>query len=44
MTKALRVLEQRDLIKSVKSVQHGNRKQYMLSELEPSQQVTGGVW
>ena len=44
VTKALKVLEQRELVKSVKSVQHGNRKQYMLFHLEPSEHVTGGVW
>lgn len=44
IAKALKTLEQRELVKSVKSVQHGQRKQYMLFELEPSQDVTGGVW
>lgn len=44
ITKALKVLEQRELVKSVKSVQHGNRKQYMLFDVEPSEHVTGGVW
>ena len=37
-------LESRQLIKAVKSVNYANRKYYMLFELEPSQQVTGGAW
>ena len=38
------MLESRKLIKSVKSVASSNRKVYMLSELEPSREITGGAW
>ena len=44
MTKALKVLEGRELIKAVKSVTSRNRKVYMLAELEPSKEITGGAW
>ena len=44
MTKILRTLEQqRQLVKAVKSVA-GHRKVYMLAELEPSREITGGAW
>ncbi|KAK9792986.1 hypothetical protein WJX73_009296 [Symbiochloris irregularis] len=42
--KALKNLEGRNLIKAVKTVQHGNRKHFMLFELEPSVDITGGIW
>ncbi len=44
VTKILKTLEQRSLIKSVKSVQNPSRKVYMLFELEPARELTGGAW
>lgn len=44
MNKALKRLEGKKLIKSVKSVTFKSRKIYMLYELVPSAQVTGGAW
>eukprot|EP01029_Cantina_marsupialis_P014343 TRINITY_DN31663_c0_g1_i2.p1 TRINITY_DN31663_c0_g1~~TRINITY_DN31663_c0_g1_i2.p1 ORF type:complete len:276 (+),score=88.32 TRINITY_DN31663_c0_g1_i2:114-941(+) len=44
LTKVLKHLESRRLIKSVKSIQGKNKKIYMLFELEPSREVTGGPW
>lgn len=44
ITKILKALESRKLVKSVKSVTGGNRKVYMLYELEPSRELTGGAW
>ncbi|KAJ1515541.1 34-kDa subunit of RNA polymerase III (C) [Coelomomyces lativittatus] len=44
LNKALKKLEQRQLVKTVKSVKLGNKKLYMLYELEPSKEVTGGIW
>ena len=40
----LKTLEERGLIKSVKSVQNANRKVYMLAGLEPAKSLTGGPW
>lgn len=42
INKILKTLESRQIIKSVKSVQNKNRKVYMLFELEPSKEITGG--
>ncbi len=42
VTKIIKVLENRALIKSIKSVNNPSRKLYMLSELEPSRELTGG--
>ncbi|CEL92516.1 unnamed protein product [Vitrella brassicaformis CCMP3155] len=42
--KALKALEGRRLVKAVKSVQFKNRKVYMLFELEPDKEVSGGSW
>ena len=42
--KALKALETRNIIKNVKSVGQKNRKVYMLFELEPSREVTGGAF
>jgi len=36
-------MEKRQLIKSLKSVSKGNKKVYMLSDVEPSIEVTGGL-
>lgn len=44
INKCLKALEQRKLIKAVKSVASSNRKVYMLFELEPSREITGGAW
>ncbi|PNH06733.1 DNA-directed RNA polymerase III subunit RPC6 [Tetrabaena socialis] len=40
----LQVLEARRLVKSVKNVNNPSRKVYMLAELEPSRELTGGAW
>lgn len=44
LTKILKRLENRRLIKAVKSVAFKNRKMYMLFDLVPSKDVTGGPW
>ena len=44
INKCLKALEQRKLVKAVKSVANGNRKVYMLFELEASREITGGAW
>ena len=44
MAKALKNLENRELIKAVKSVNTRNKKVYMLKHLEPSKEITGGAW
>ena len=44
VARAIKTLESKQLIKAVKSVNYANRKYYMLFNLEPSQQVTGGAW
>eukprot|EP00930_Biecheleria_cincta_P038657 TRINITY_DN26559_c0_g1_i1.p1 TRINITY_DN26559_c0_g1~~TRINITY_DN26559_c0_g1_i1.p1 ORF type:complete len:320 (-),score=77.20 TRINITY_DN26559_c0_g1_i1:13-972(-) len=43
-TKVLKELIRRQLIKEVKSIQNKHRKLYMLYEIEPSREVTGGSW
>lgn len=42
--KALKKLINQQLIKIVKDVMRPTRKIYMLHELEPSQDITGGPW
>lgn len=44
ITKILKTLEGRKLVKSVKNVNNPSRKVYMLYELEPSRELTGGAW
>ena len=44
ITRILKALEARGLIKSIKSVANPSRKLVMLYELEPSKEVTGGAW
>lgn len=44
LSKVLKTLESRNLIKAVKGVSGGNRKIYMLFELQPSDDLTGGTW
>ncbi len=39
----LKQMEKKALIKSLKSVSKGNKKVYMLSDVEPSVEVTGGL-
>ncbi|KAF9975987.1 34-kDa subunit of RNA polymerase III (C) [Actinomortierella ambigua] len=42
--RCLKTLEQKSLVKSIKSVKNPTRKLYMLMELTPSIEVTGGPW
>ena len=44
LTKIFKQLEQRRLIKPVKSVTAKSKKLYMLFDLTPSKELTGGVW
>ena len=44
IAKIIKVLESRNLIKSCKNVNNISRKVYMLYELEPSREITGGAW
>mmetsp|Transcript_13338 Transcript_13338/g.49900 ORF Transcript_13338/g.49900 Transcript_13338/m.49900 type:complete len:305 (+) Transcript_13338:325-1239(+) len=44
ISKIFKSLEARKLIKAVKHVALQNRKVYMLYELEPSSEITGGAW
>jgi DNA-directed RNA polymerase III subunit RPC6 len=44
LNKIFKLLEQRRLIKPVKSVTAKAKKLYMLYELTPSKELTGGVW
>lgn len=44
VARILKILEQRTLIKAVRSVEGANRKVYMLYDLEPAREVTGGAW
>jgi DNA-directed RNA polymerase III subunit RPC6 len=44
LNKTLKVLEQRKLIKSVRSVMSKSKKLYMLFDLEPSKEISGGPW
>lgn len=44
MSKVLKSLETKKLIKAVKSVTAAKRKLYMLYGLEPDKSVTGGAW
>ncbi|EGF99164.1 uncharacterized protein MELLADRAFT_94867 [Melampsora larici-populina 98AG31] len=44
INKFLKSLENKNLIKSVKSVKFPTRKIYMLSELQPSIELSGGPW
>ena len=42
--KVLKNLETRLLVKSVKSVNDGKRKIYVLYDVEPANELTGGLW
>lgn len=44
MTRCLKTLEQKQLVKSVKSVKFPTRKIYMLYDLTPSIELSGGPW
>lgn len=44
LTKTLKTLEQRNLVKSVRSVASKSKKLYMLFDLVPAKDVTGGPW
>lgn len=44
LTKILKNLEAKKIIKSVKSVAAGKRKVFMLYELQPDRSITGGAW
>jgi len=44
LTRILKVLENKKLIKSVKTVQTPTRKIYMLHDLTPDESLTGGAW
>ncbi|WFD32133.1 34-kDa subunit of RNA polymerase III (C) [Malassezia sp. CBS 17886] len=44
MTRCLKLLEQKQLVKSVKSVKFPTRKIYMLYDLTPSIELSGGPW
>jgi DNA-directed RNA polymerase III subunit RPC6 len=44
ISKTLKLLEERGVVKAVKSVQHASRKVYMLAVLEPGKELTGGPW
>uniref|UniRef100_A0A0G4HXW1 DNA-directed RNA polymerase III subunit RPC6 n=1 Tax=Chromera velia CCMP2878 TaxID=1169474 RepID=A0A0G4HXW1_9ALVE len=44
LAKSLKNLETKRFIKAVKSVHAKNRKVYMLYNLEPNKEVSGGVW
>eukprot|EP01041_Mallomonas_annulata_P007617 gene7617-15600_t len=44
LTKTLKTLEQRNLIKSVRSVSSKSKKLYMLHDLVPAKEITGGPW
>ena len=40
----MKKLEKKGLIKSVKSINAKNRNIWILSELDPSEDITGGIW
>lgn len=44
LTKILKILEQRSLIKSVRSVVSKSKKLYMLYDVTPAKEITGGPW
>ncbi len=44
LTKTLKILEQRSLVKSVRSVVSKSKKLYMLYDVMPAKEITGGPW
>lgn len=44
ITKILKELETRTLVKAIKPVNQPSKKFYMLYDLEPAREITGGAW
>jgi DNA-directed RNA polymerase III subunit RPC6 len=44
LTKTLKILEQRNLIKSIRSVVSKSKKLYMVFDMVPAKEITGGPW
>lgn len=44
LTKTLKILEQRNLVKAVRSVSSKSKKLYMLFDTVPAKDITGGPW
>ncbi|KAK2861108.1 hypothetical protein FQN49_004531 [Arthroderma sp. PD_2] len=44
MNRCLKSLEAKSYVKSVRNVKYPSRKIYMLSGLQPSEEITGGAW
>ena len=44
ITKILKVLEGRSLVKAIKPVNQPSKKFYMLFDLDPAREITGGAW
>lgn len=44
INKHIKTLISRKLIKTVKTIHGKNKKVYMLADLEPSREITGGAW
>ena len=44
VTKILKQLESRKLVKAIKPVNQPSKKFYMLFDLEPAREITGGAW
>lgn len=44
VTKILKQLESRNLVKAIKPVNQPSKKFYMLFDLEPAREITGGAW
>jgi DNA-directed RNA polymerase III subunit RPC6 len=44
LQKVLKALEGRQLIKTVRMHTHSSKKMYMLFNLSPSEELTGGAW
>ncbi|KAM5472891.1 34-kDa subunit of RNA polymerase III (C) [Microsporum audouinii] len=44
MNRCLKSLEAKNYVKSVRNVKYPSRKIYMLSGLQPSEEITGGAW
>lgn len=44
LTKTLKILEQRNLVKFVRAVTSKSKKLYMLYDMIPAKDITGGPW
>lgn len=44
LTKTLKILEQRNLVKFVRAVTSKSKKLYMLYDMVPAKDITGGPW